>query len=465
MTRRGRGCPTGIRSAGIRTCLLLVWAWPLAATAQPEFSGLPAPGTPVFDLDVAPFRAAGDSVRLEIYYRITNPRLSYIRRPNPSGTSSVEAPDSGSQSPRAAAGEQYVAAYEMTAVLAGDDDPQAATIRRRENYVLESYEATRSSSGYLVNILTVTLLPEEYELTMTLLDRVSGNSHHLTRDVDLRDFRDPDWPFGGPEFFEPEARAPDHPDFRKGDVSLVPNVKRSFSGASDRLAMYLELSLDRQPDAVALIVNAEQRKGRRRYRDTLEIKPRSGTVPIIYRSSLPGLRTGEARLRLTLIDAEGKTLGEELETMFWIDWTMSGMVHEDWEEAVNMLVHIAGGKTLKALRETPSEEREQALEDFWKTKDPSPETTENEWKQEYYRRIRFANLRFTTAFMSGWRSDYGTVYVRYGEPDEIERHPFERGQKPYQVWFYYGQRREFLFVDLRGNGEYQLQYPYDGLIR
>lgn len=459
MRRRGRGWPTRMGSAGIRACFFLALAWPLAAAAQMEFSGLPAPGAPVFDLDFAPFRAAGDSVRLEIYYRITNPRLSYVRRPTPS----EPAPESGSQTP--SADEQYVAAYEMTAVLAGDDDPQAATVRRRENYALESFEETRNPSGYLVNILTVMLLPEEYELTMTLLDRVSGNTHRLTRDVDLRDFRESDWPFGGPEFFEPAAQAPDHPDFQKGEFSLVPNVKRSYSGTSDRLAMYLEVDLDRQPQAQALVVNVEQRKGRRRYRDTLEWDRRTGILPIVYRSSLPGLRTGEARMRLSLIDAEGETLGEDLETVFWIDWTMSGMIHEDWEEAVDMLVHIAGGKTLKALRETAPEEREQALEDFWKTKDPSPETAENEWKEEYYRRIRFVNLRFTTAFRSGWRTDYGTVYVRYGEPDEIERHPFERGQKPYQVWFYYAQRREFLFVDLRGNGEYELQYPYDGLIR
>jgi hypothetical protein len=52
----------------------------------------------------------------------------------------------------------------------------------------------------------------------------------------------------------------------------------------------------------------------------------------------------------------------------------------------------------------------------------------------------------------------------YGHPDEVEKHPFERDREAYQWWYYYKLNRHFKFVD-RGDGEYELQPPYDGIIR
>jgi len=54
------------------------------------------------------------------------------------------------------------------------------------------------------------------------------------------------------------------------------------------------------------------------------------------------------------------------------------------------------------------------------------------------------------------------VYIKYGEPDQIDNHPFELERKPYLVWYYYMQRRTFVFEDSRGDGDYQLEFPYDG---
>jgi len=58
------------------------------------------------------------------------------------------------------------------------------------------------------------------------------------------------------------------------------------------------------------------------------------------------------------------------------------------------------------------------------------------------------------------------VYIRFCEPDEVERHPFDSNNNyynsPWHVWYYYAAARRFVFADPRGNGDYELQYPYDG---
>src|ERR1700747_287328 len=68
------------------------------------------------------------------------------------------------------------------------------------------------------------------------------------------------------------------------------------------------------------------------------------------------------------------------------------------------------------------EERDNFIEAFWQRRDPTPDTVENEFKEEHYRRIAYANEHFA-AGIPGWKTDRGRMYIVYGKPDEIESHP------------------------------------------
>ena len=67
-------------------------------------------------------------------------------------------------------------------------------------------------------------------------------------------------------------------------------------------------------------------------------------------------------------------------------------------------------------------EREQFIERFWLWRDPTPGTVENEFKEEHYRRIAYANENFSDDDLAGWKTDHGRVYITYGPPDEKESH-------------------------------------------
>ncbi len=79
------------------------------------------------------------------------------------------------------------------------------------------------------------------------------------------------------------------------------------------------------------------------------------------------------------------------------------------------------------LRLKTDAERDQFVEQFWQRRDPTPGTAENEYKDEHYRRILFANNRFADS-RPGWRTDRGHVYIVLGPPDEIESHPADHRQ-------------------------------------
>ena len=86
------------------------------------------------------------------------------------------------------------------------------------------------------------------------------------------------------------------------------------------------------------------------------------------------------------------------------------------------------------------EEREQFVEQFWLRRDPTPDTVENEYKEEHYRRIAYANEHFASG-VPGWKTDRGRMYIRFGPPDEIEaaslrRHLSAHGRRGWRHHFY-----------------------------
>ena len=103
------------------------------------------------------------------------------------------------------------------------------------------------------------------------------------------------------------------------------------------------------------------------------------------------------------------------------------------------------------------EERDQFVEAFWWRRDPTPDTYENEFKVEHYRRIVYANDHFA-AQGPGWKSDRGRIYIVYGPPDDNDRHPNESELRPYEVWTYNDIQGGviFAFVQRSSTGDYEL---------
>jgi GWxTD domain-containing protein len=115
---------------------------------------------------------------------------------------------------------------------------------------------------------------------------------------------------------------------------------------------------------------------------------------------------------------------------------------------------------------TTSEERVRFIETFWKRRDPTPETPENEYQIEHYRRLAYVN-RFFGAGRPGWRTDRGRLYILLGPPDVIDSDPMGRQmhQYPTEVWIYHRPAHprlppnmEIAFVDTRLTGEYELTF-------
>src|SRR5712671_2334266 len=146
--------------------------------------------------------------------------------------------------------------------------------------------------------------------------------------------------------------------------------------------------------------------------------------------------------------------------------------YKDWlEKDVAYIITDEERKAFKKL--ATDDERERFIEEFWRRRDPDPDTDENEFKEEYYERIAYANEHFSSG-IPGWKTDRGRIWIMYGKPDERETHPsggsydrpsYEGGGNtttyPFEIWFYryiagVGSGIEIEFVDPTGSGEYRI---------
>jgi GWxTD domain-containing protein len=138
------------------------------------------------------------------------------------------------------------------------------------------------------------------------------------------------------------------------------------------------------------------------------------------------------------------------------------------------VVYIITPEEREAFKQLSNdEERDNFIEAFWQRRDPTPDTEENEYKEEHYRRIAYANEHYA-AGVPGWKTDRGRIYIVFGPPDETESHPsggtYERPMDegggetstfPFEDWRYryiegIGQEVIIEFVDTCMCGEYHM---------
>ena len=131
-----------------------------------------------------------------------------------------------------------------------------------------------------------------------------------------------------------------------------------------------------------------------------------------------------------------RTVKKEKSNMFkkWIDEDVAYIITDEEKKAWKKLA--------------TDEEREQFIEAFWRRRDPDPDTELNEYLEEHYERVAYANQHFASG-IPGWKSDRGRIYIMYGAPHEKESHPsggsyerpsYEGGGStttyPFEIWFY-----------------------------
>lgn len=403
------------RTIFILLAVVMAFKYP---NAQPEYYSDAFLGLPEFHARIVRLPALHpDSVAVEVHVRIVYDDLQFVK---------IE--------------DVYRAEYTLDVILRDKKDKLRGYQHFTRSVKVDVYNKTNSRQFGDLTTATFTLIPENYNLKILLTDEETHKDRVLEKKIDFPDNQwGKDLQLGELIQVDSTGSALMTTGLLRGEPLRIQYRLRCTD--TDNLVLFFQL-VDENDQII-------QKKGINipasvsYYTDRISISTES-----LANQSYAFIMT--ARLGNTAITRNYQ---------FKILWEGLPDYVQDIQVAIRQLKYVATDEEYDQLMNAPPSRREAYFNQFWKKKDPTPSTAVNEKMEEYYRRVRFANEHFQ-GHGEGWLSDMGEIYIIFGAPTDIERHPFTAGTKPYEIWYYYDLNRQFIFVDNEGFGVYRLESPF-----
>lgn len=341
---------------------------------------------------------------------------------------------------------EYRANYEITVIFYNDKKEALAEKSARQAVLASSYEETNSRSISHQHQLSFSLPPGTHRYTVQLLDRESNDVQSYDRTMTLR-------PFGSDRLRLSDIVLVDVIDCQ--NFTYSPNLSGVFSHLKSAVAAYVEIYPSQPSDSIQFSFKILDAQMREIYRERMKLPGEKRMLPVCLSFKSKIDKPGEYVLE---VSGEAATQSVKMQKRFTVHWSNLGIRESNLELAIKQLEIIAKKKDLDIINRAPDEQKQKLFDEFWKQRDPSPDTETNELKDEFFRRIDFANRNFIEPFRGreGWETDRGKVYVKNGPPSEVEKFPSEPFKPTAEIWYYAKLNMRFIFSDRSGNGEFRL---------
>jgi len=391
--------------------------------AQVEYShGIVPPGEfPGFYLDAANYK--GDSpekTRLDVYFQIPYANLQFIKYQN-----------------------KFRAKYSVTLTIF-DEDKDKRIVEKTWNgkIIVNNFDDASSENNFKFGYKSLELPPDDYVLTCILYDKDSKKDYFVEAQLEVRDFNK-SLNFSDILLISSEI-----------NNQLVLNISNAISSSDSSLFFFYEIYSDKE-DSINLEYTIETNEDEEILKQKERLEIHKGNNQIRKKLDNSKISLGKYKITVKALDDDDDTIsGTSKSFVSKIFGFPSSITNLD--NAIEQMAYIATSDERDEMLDTENfEEKMQKFKAFWKNKDPSPTTTQNEVLREYFRRISYANKNFKHYF-DGWKTDMGMIYIVLGPPDNVDRHPFEFDSKPYEIWYYYNINQEFVFIDETGFGDYRL---------
>jgi len=352
--------------------------------------------------------------------------------------------------------EQYIGRFEITAAVLSQEKQQLWQKSQLVELHLKDFSQTISNSSFSLKQFSTDITPGKYDLLLQVTDKESKKVETSKQSIIVKDF------------WNDTLALSDVMMVRRVSIdgtrkNIIPNLTGMIGKELNNFYLFFEIWNRAQLDLVQLIckfINSKQEVVAQRIKSELLTGNRTQIVWQIDTLSI------NPDKYLLLIEAmgkfkadSGKSFHASVSRPCIVRIKNIPLIITDIDKAIEQLQYIAQGDEISFIRkaETPYEKQKRFIE-FWSKRNLASKALNNELMEEYYSRVEYANKNFA-CYMEGWRTDRGMVFIRYGPPQNIDRHPFDSDNKPYEIWYYYDQNREFIFIDETGFGDYRLRYP------
>ena len=399
--------------------------------------------------DLARFRGPDDStVNLELYYAVSQAALSY--RQDSAG---------------------YSAGIHLTVQLYGSD-----SLVFMDRWMVPSTitdTATLSRGMNLVGAFPVVIRRGDYVLKIMARDRFdTARRDSLQLRLPIRPVVTGKTMLSDLEFASLIRQSQNHTSFYKNTLEVIPNIGGVYSEQQPCFYYAEAYNLLAGKDTGSYVVKAAIYDAIGREILTRE-RPRrriAESTVLIDQFPLQAMHSGTYQMVLSVLDSSKKTLTSSsrkfyvLNTSLGVDSALlagssspplaiyASMDETDLDEEFRQVRYETNDEERAQFGKlSGAEAKRKFMSAFWRKRSTG-------LRDEYMARVQYSNQNFATMGRKGYRSDRGRVYITYGRPDDIERHPSESDRRPYEIWSYNSIQGGviFVFVQRNATGDYEL---------
>ena len=398
--------------------------------------------SPKFSLDVNYFRGSQGHTQLELYYSVPSNELAFTNTSDNNNIASIS----------------------ISLTVTNSDNEIVLNNAKNKKLRVNSIDETKDDKNGLIDQMVIDLLPGDYNLEMNIIDENSNSESKISSLLVVPSF-DTSLDISTIQFASLISSDKGNKYFIKGNKTVIPSPSRKYNYNTSLLHIYYEIynlvisDTNNQSifESSLLIFN--------QFGDSLIYTPAqtlafSGTSCIQTKNlDIRDLQPGNYWISVSVTDVtSGKSVIEKnkftiIDPMV-IEESLP-MTEEDIEKYRGQIMYFASNNELDLYDRLNNEGKRNFLINFWRSRDTFPETPENEFMQDAFTRINYANENFK----DGLYSDMGRVLIYYGQADEIENRPMNMNIKPYAIWDYFSTgtgKQRFVFVDKTGNHIYTL---------
>lgn len=397
--------------------------------------------SPKFWIDVNYYKGSQGYTELEIYYSIPSSELTFTN-----------------------ISDKNISSISISLLVTNSNDDVVLNKSKNKKLRVNSVEESKDDKNGLIDQIIIDLLPGTYNIEMKVTDDNSNSESKISSLLKVPAF-DTSLNISTIQFASLITSDQSNRTFIKGNKTVIPNPSRKYAYQTSLLNVYYEVynlvtsDIDNKSTFNSSILITNQ------FGDSLLYSPTqtiafSGTSCIQTKIlDVRDLEPGNYWISVSVTDlTTGKSVTGKNKFIIYnplTDQEPLPMTEEDIKKYRDQIKYFASKNELDLYDRLNNEGKRNFLINFWRSKDPDPETPENEFMQDCFTRINYANKNFK----NGINSDMGRVFIIYGKPDEIENRPMNMDSKPYAIWDYFSTgtgKQRFIFVDRSGNHIYTL---------
>jgi len=346
--------------------------------------------------------------------------------------------------------DRFKAEYEVSVIIFDNEGDQVDGKVWTEEVIVNTYKMTNSRTLFSFTNNLFHLMPNKYRISIGLMDMDTKKTGNRKSALKLKDFYKEKLSVSDITFTDNVGVD------SLGVKSIHPQVSHCIRAIGTELFCYFEIYSQEDSDEMFEILYEIKNYNGLVVDKQKYLQEKDDTRTMAY-AKIDKNKLSYGKYLIELKIKQGK-YSDSVKKTFVVRWASAPSSIVDLKQAVQQLKYIAKKGEINEIKKAPQTEQLEKFEEFWKKRDPTPGTDKNELMDEYYRRIAYSNENFSN-FKEGWKADMGMIYIVFGPPSDIERHPYDRSYKPYEIWYYYHINRQFVFVDETGFGDYRLRNP------